>query len=291
MKLIDIYQYNNPKLALIDALNNKKELDKSFSARKWAKEMGLNGHSLLAMILQGKRSIKVKHADFFSKWFEFNSNEERYFKTLIQFYNSKTVEEKKFVFEVLSELNPNNNFDAIEVNQYEVIANWIHMAIMAMTQLKDFKGTEEEVFSLLGGKATLYEIRAAITRLLNLTLLAWTEDGKLKATHNYVSTSNDIKNKAAREYHKQVMDLAKEALEEVPLDRREFQSFVMAVDNDKVDMAKQMIRDFRVKLHKAVSGNGDNIYQTNVQFFQLTENSGENQEIKALNKKILKEKN
>jgi len=50
----------------------------------------------------------------------------------------------------------------------------------------------------------------------------------------------------------------------------------MAVPKEKVALAKDMIRKFRAKLCKAVSGDGDNAYQTNIQFFQLTKNLGIN---------------
>lgn len=44
----------------------------------------------------------------------------------------------------------------------------------------------------------------------------------------------------------------------------------MAIAEDKISLAKDMIRKFRAKLSKAVSGDGDYVYQTNIQFFQLT---------------------
>jgi len=67
------------------------------------------------------------------------------------------------------------------------------------------------------------------------------------------------------------MDLAKEALTNQNIEDREFQSFTMAIDKQKIPLAKEMIRKFRAKLSKTVSGNGDYVYQTNIQFFQLTE--------------------
>ena len=105
---------------------------------------------------------------------------------------------------------------------------------------------------------------------MNLELIEWDENNRLIPTCNRISTKDDIANKGARKYHKQVLGLAVDAIEEVHLDCREFQSFVMAVDKNKVPIAKEMIRKFRKKLSKAVSGDGDNIYQTSIQFFQLT---------------------
>ena len=69
------------------------------------------------------------------------------------------------------------------------------------------------------------------------------------------------------------MNLGIKAIDEQALEDREFQSFTMAVAKEKIPLAKEMIRKFRFKLTKAISGDGDNVYQTSIQFFQLTSNS------------------
>ncbi len=154
-------------------------------------------------------------------------------------------------------MNPGHDFKSKEVSEFLVISNWIYMAILAMTELKDFKGTEDEIYSFLGGKASKSEIRSAIIRLLDLKLLKWNESSKLTPTFNKITTRDDVKNEGAKEYHHQILKLAKDALEEQTLDEREFQSFSMAVPEGKIPLAKEMIRKFRAKLSKAVSNNGD----------------------------------
>lgn len=278
MEAINVYNYQDPRQLLLDALAEMQKERPELSVRKWAREMELKSHSLLVMLLQGKRPLRVQHTTFLSKGLGLSTNEQMYFQTLVQYQNADTIEEKNLISTFLTDLHPGGEFKSRELDEFEVLSNWIHMTILAMTQLRDFKGTEEEVCKLLGGKVTINEVRAAMTRLMNLDLLAWTDDGLLKPTYNYVTTKDDVLSRGAREYHRQVMDLAKDALEEVPLEQREFQSFTMAVAKDKVSLAKSMIRQFRQKLHKAVSGKGDNVYQTNIQFFQLTGCPGEIQE-------------
>ena len=107
-------------------------------------------------------------------------------------------------------------------------------------------------------------------RLMDLDLLKWSENGELIPTYNNITTKDDVKNEGAKEYHRQVLKLAQNAIEEQELNEREFQSFTMAIAKEKIPIAKDMIRRFRGRLSKAVSSNGDNVYQTSIQFFQLT---------------------
>ena len=176
-----------------------------------------------------KRKIKTQHCEFLNKGLNFTKLEKDYFQTLIQYQNSKNHEEKKLISSFLNDMNPGHEFKSKEVSEFIAISNWIYMAILAMTELKNFKGTEDEIYSLLDGKVNKSEIRSAIVRLLDLELLKWNSQNKLVATYNQITTKDDVKNEGAKEYHRQVLDLAKDAIDEQSLNEYEFQSFTMAI--------------------------------------------------------------
>ena len=282
MEINSVFNYQDPRQFLLDVLSVKQRADTSFSVRKWAKVMELKSHSLLAMLLQGKRDIRVQHCDFLQKGLELATNEKAYFQTLIQYSNCKTIEEKALVNNFLQDLNPGQGFTTKDVSEFIVISNWVYMAILAMTELKDFKGTEEDICIRLGGKVAISEIRSAMIRLLDLNLVKWSEKGELQATYNRVSSKDDVSNEGVKEYHRQVLELARKAIDEQAVDKREFQSFTMAIASEKLPLAKDMIRKFRSKLSKAVSGDGDNVYQTSIQLFQLTSSPEDVSEAKSV---------
>lgn len=288
----NVYQYESSQQFLLDSLAEKQKVDPSFSVRRWSQLMGFKSHSLLVMLLKNKRKIRLQHCDYFAKGMGLGSNELAYLKTLVQFENSSSSEEKNLISNFLNDLHPGDGFTSIEVDNFKVVSNWVYMAILAMTDLKNFKGTEEEITKLLGGKATLSEVRSALVRLLDMKLLDWAEDGSLKPTHRRVTTTDDVRNEGAREYHKQVSQLAMEAVEGQHVNDREFQAFALAVPKEKLPLAKEMIRQFRSKFSKAISGNGDNVYQMNIQFFQLTQNPSQRVEVRgvAMDSKTKKEK-
>jgi|LULF01.1.fsa_nt_gb uncharacterized protein (TIGR02147 family) len=289
MNLQSIYHYTNPRQYLLDYLSARQLNEKTFSVRKWAKEMELKSHSLLVMLLQGKRQLRIQHCHFLLRGLSFTLNESAYFEAIIQYQNAKTIEEKTFIAKLMNELNPGREVKTKEVLEFKIISGWVHMAIMAMTELKDFRGTETEIHRLLAGKLTLSEIRAALTRLLDMELLKWDEVSRLVPTFNQITTRDDIQNEGAKEYHRQVMALAANAIDKQKLEEREFQSFTMAIAKEKIPLAKEMIRRFRRKLSQAVSGEGDEVYQTSIQFFRLTENSKtENFDAKSVAQDTLK---
>jgi uncharacterized protein (TIGR02147 family) len=146
------------------------------------------------------------------------------------------------------------------------------MAILTMGDLAAQEGTPSAIRKRLRKKLPVTEIQAALERLQSLGLLEIEPGAVLRPTQDRITTRDDVANRGAREYHKSVMSLAAEALEEQPVDIREFQSVALAVPKGRIGLAKEMIRKFRSQFETQIGSNsGDEMYQLNVQFFQLTE--------------------
>lgn len=233
--------------------------------------MGMKSHVLLVLILQGKRKLTLKQVPVFAKGLGLSTPERLYFQALIQFENADTEEEKDLCRLWLDEVNPGGEYRVREIDEYIVIAHWVHMAILAMTELKQFKGSVAEIKVRLGDRVSTVEIRQALDRLFSLGLLK-EENGQWICTAARVTTKDDVANKGAREYHKQICKLAAESIESQNVDEREFQSFALSIPEDKIPLAKELIRKFRTQFCRAMGDEpGDHVYQTQIQFFRLTE--------------------
>ncbi len=267
------FNYTNPRQFLLDCLSARQETDPAFSVRAWAKELQIGSHTLLIMLLNGKRPLRLKHVPAFAQNLKLPSAERLYFQALIQYDSATTHEEKQLYSVWLSDLNPGREFRTREIDQFLVISHWTYTAIIMMTELKGFAGTGQEISRVLKGRISPAEAQAALQRLIDLGLIIRRPDGRLQATYDRVTTRDDIASEGARKYHRSAIEAALHAIDEVPLDRREFQSFTVAIRKDKVLLAKEMIRRFRSQFSSAVGaeGDGDDLYQMNINFFQLTE--------------------
>jgi uncharacterized protein (TIGR02147 family) len=273
MQRINVFQYKNPRQFLMDCLDARQKSDAGFSVRAWAKELQIGSHTLLLMLLSGKRPLRLKHVPAFAQNLKLSSSERLYFQALIQYDSATDPEEKQLCSVWLSELNPGTDFKTKEMDEFLVISHWVYTAIIMMTELNQFSGTGQEISRLLKGRISPVEAQSALMRLIDLGLIIRTTDGKLQATYDRITTRDDVANEGAKKYHRASIEAASRAIDEIPLDRREFQSFTMAVRHDKLPLAKEMIRRFRSQLSSAVGaeGDGDDVYQMNLHFFQLTE--------------------
>ncbi|NUM87640.1 MAG: TIGR02147 family protein [Bdellovibrionales bacterium] len=266
----DIYQYQSAHRFLLDRVN--REQKSGDSIRNLAKRMGLS-HTLLVMFLQGKRPLRVKHAGAIAQGLGLDAQARLYLQALIQFEGARDPQEKQLCQLWLSELHPDGAIlHTRVVDEFEVISNWIHMAILSIASLRDFDPAPEAIAARLGAKVTAHEVRAAISRLKSLGLIRVEAGGRFVPTQAQVTTQNDVISQGARAYHKQVMDLAKDALDRQPLEAREFQSFAIDVARDRIPLAKELIRKFRTQFVKAMKADvTEEVYQMNIQLFQLTE--------------------
>jgi uncharacterized protein (TIGR02147 family) len=271
MEKLNVFGYSGPRQFLLDTLAENQRKARDFSVRKWAKEMGLS-HALLVMLLQGKRPLKVKHGAALAKGLSFTSQESLYFHALLQYDSAQDPEEKSLCSLWLSELNPGKDFKVKELESYLAISHWIYTALLAMTELREFSVDEENIAKRLGKKVTQNEVRAALERLMGLGLITRGSDGRVRSTFEKVTTKSDLKDAGVIKYHQSACDLAKEAIAALEPEKREFQSFSLCIDTEKMPLAKEMMRKFRAQLAKAVGSEcGNEVYQANFQFFQLTE--------------------
>jgi uncharacterized protein (TIGR02147 family) len=275
MKTLSIYNYNNPKDFLADAIADRQRATPTLSIRKISQEMGFKSHALLLMLMTGKRPLRVKHARLLAEGLKLSSPERLYLQALIQFDSAHDTEERELCRLWLSELHPHKDFQVRELDEFSYISHWIHTAILSCIRLSGNSGSVEEVHQRLGHRVSRREIESAIERLLKLNLVKH-QDGKLIAQYQRLTTKDDVVNQGAQIYHKAVSDLAKESIEKQSVKEREFQSFSIAIKKTDISLAKEMIRKFRAQFTNAlITDEGDEVYQMNLQFFQLTESPAE----------------
>ena len=277
-----IYHYRSASRYLLERVVEKQKEDRHFSIRKWSKEMGYRSHTLLAMVLQGKRSLTLKQVPFLSKGLNLSMPEKTFFEGLVQVENARTPEEKFWCETKLSQCRPHeiDGRTSFEMEEYAAISNWIHPALLALSNTAESFRSAEEAAQKIPSNLSLNEIRIAIDRLSMFQLLVKNENGVYQCTHSRVSTKNDQNIKGVIEYHKESAALLESRITE-DASVRECQSMAIAIPSQRLPLAKELIRNFRIQFAQAMSSPQSNeVYQFNLHFFRLTKHPSENKSLK-----------
>lgn len=153
-------------------------------------------------------------------------------------------------------------------DEFEVIKDWHYLAILNLAKLSDNQCDAEWIAGRLGLSFEMAD--ESLTKLLGLGLLK-DDEGKLVRTLLPITTSVDIPSASIREHHRQSMEKAIVALEEVSIELRDYTTVTYALDSEKIPEVKKLIHTFHRKLGKILPvKDATDVYRLNIQFFPLT---------------------
>jgi len=268
---LNIFKYEDPVTYLRDKLQEKVNIDTTFNIRKWSNMMDLNNPKVLKELLDGKRPLKLKHYSFIEKGLSLNKKESQFFKVLIKYYRSKNEEEKVLYKNILNNLSKDGPSC---LSESSIIGNWLSFALLSLISLNK-KYTYSSISKVFKHQVNLERIKSTIANLTAFNLINKDKDGVfhiVESDLNEESTQklNDISNKSVHSYYEEAFTLGIESIS-TPVAEREFQCFILAIEESDLPEYKQEIRNFREKLLRRFdTKKADMLYQVNLQFFPIT---------------------
>jgi uncharacterized protein (TIGR02147 family) len=234
-----------------------------YSLRAFAKNLGV-GPSFLSMILASKRTITINTIENLGPKIGLNPKE---LATLKQNIISKNL---KSTNESTSDENSNDTYIQVAMDQFHLISDWYHYAILELISVETFKPEPRFIAKSLG--ISVGEVNAAVERLVRLNLLKieneiWRAVDEHSTNYDKVTLSL-----ARRKLQKQVLEKALTSLEEVDYQKRDQTSMTMAIDVTLLPEARKKITKFRREMARFLQKNNKNeVYNLAVALYPLTQ--------------------
>ena len=168
-----------------------------------------------------------------------------------------------------SDETPAHAYDELALEAAEVITSWEHQAILFILELHNFRATARNISSRLN--IPLGITMECLARCEKLGLARQEEDRWVLITKN-MAFMPSVPNQVMREHHKQYIQMGKDSLDNVPMNKRDVSGISMAICSSKLPEARRMIQDFRRNLSAFLEGGPkDSVYRLNIQLFPLTQ--------------------
>lgn len=215
-----------------------------YSLRAFAKNLQIEP-SFLSKILNGKKPITQKTFKKLSLSLGLNPDQ-------IRKFNSESK---------------NNNYSSLTMDQFQIIADWYHYAILELMKTRSFTPSKKWIAKVLN--VSIHEISAAIERLINLEFID--ENWNLLSASNS-TVNNDFTNIALKKLQKGILEKSIDALENIPYELRDQSSMTMAIDPKLIPEAKEKIKNFRRELNKWFEryGNPTEVYHLSVSLYPVS---------------------
>jgi uncharacterized protein (TIGR02147 family) len=151
----------------------------------------------------------------------------------------------------------------------EILEKWEYYAIYTCFDLDNFEMTAMNIADYLGlsiddtnSYLNVLERHEHIERI----------GSKYKKVGEYLSTAKDIPTSSIREHHRQYMEKAIWAMDNVPTEQRLVSGIKFCTSKKKVKQAQEMIDDFRLFMAEFLSSEEkEEVFSLNIQLFPVSE--------------------
>jgi uncharacterized protein (TIGR02147 family) len=164
-----------------------------------------------------------------------------------------------------------NNYDQISADVFAVISDWYHYAILELTFVKNFQSDARWISQQLNIPADI--ATAAIQRMIRIGLLKQDENGKLTKEQKYIVNYKEGDTSAAhKSFQKEVIKKALESIDSTPQPEKDITSITFAIDESKIPIAKERIKNFRRALSEELeTGKQTRVYNLAIQLYPISE--------------------
>lgn len=165
------------------------------------------------------------------------------------------------------------NYRMLALDQFAVISDWYHFAILELLMIKGFKPNRKSIAKALNLKTI--EVDAAVERLIRVGLLKIDSDGKWMDLSSGFTTNitSEMSTAAHKKLQEQLLTKAIQA-QIIQREKRDHSAMTMAIDTSRIPEAKERIRKFRRSLTKFLTEGAekDSVFSLNIALFPLTQN-------------------
>ncbi len=246
-------------------LTRRVSVNARYSQRGFARNLGLSPGEL-SEVMRGKRKLGLKAALKISRAMGLNPAETKHLLQLAQIEKSR---EWNIETRLTVEPAPMKT-GSVDNDVFYLVSEWFYFAIVNLLDTKDFLWNSVWIAKRLG--ITRTQAKVAMERLLRIGLVK-KHNGRMTTDEEFILTTAGVPSEAIRNYHKQLLQKAIEAIDFQPVQERDVSGIGFACDAKDVDAIRNEILEFQEKLaSKYRKGkNVGEVYHLEMALFRLTQ--------------------
>ena len=272
-----IYEYLDYRQYLKDYYEDRKKRERRFSYRVWADDAGFKAKDFILRVMKGGSRLSGESTHALAKAMGFSKSERHYFKEMVQYNQAKTFEEREASYSRLHRehvrLRPKSSVRVVPYDHFEFYSEWYHAAIRSLISSFGFNGDYEWLARSVYPEISVPKARKSVMLLEKLGLVRKDASGVYSITHSDIATGDEVKRGALFHFYAAGMDLMKNAMEKLPMDKRNISGVTVGISErtyrniiDKVKKCREEI----VAIAREDTA-ADRVYQVNFHLFPLSD--------------------
>jgi uncharacterized protein (TIGR02147 family) len=239
----------------------------SYSLRAYARDLDLSA-SRLSELLNGKKNLSERLSHRIAARLKLKAMDRDHFIDLVLASSSRDANVRRLARSRLLQARESEAMVPLSKDQFQLIADWEHAAIVELTQLEGFRSETRWIAKQLG--ITVVQVDEAITRLMRCGLLAVDSGGMLTARPEIFNTFSETPSTAIRRFHRQVLSMAIESTLQDDLEEREHVSTMLAIPKSQLHVFREKMNRFVLDFWKGIEQEPkDALYGLTIQLFPI----------------------
>jgi uncharacterized protein (TIGR02147 family) len=270
---VSTFTYTDYRKFLIDCFETKKAENSDFNYFYICKETGIKSPGHLSLILHGKVNIDDDLAKKFAVLCNLKKRETSYFLTMVKFNQEKKHTEKAELFNVLIAFRESSIY-RVGPHLYKFYDKWYHSVVRSLVEFynvdDDFTGLARMVVPAIRPD----QAKGSISLLEELGLVARDAEGFFRPTLKNIDTGAGATSITLNNFMLSMINLAREAMDRFPRDKRVFSSVTLGVNRDGYEEILEELRGFRRRAAEIAQKNpADKVVQVNFQMFPVSKST------------------
>ncbi len=253
-----------------------KARDTGYSYTQLSEFLGVGSANAHA-IISGKRPLTYKTAEKVVDALGLAGLQKKYFLSLVKQERAKTDRDRDEAFEERLALRQKDLPSELDRRQLAFFEHWYHAAILEILRLDHSQSSVEWIASNIRPELPQTKVKESLDLLQELGYLSWNDEKqRLFPTDATITTGNEVLTLALMSFHRQMLKLSLEALDNVERTERDISAITITAS----PALKEQMKDELVALRKrflklsAEETGASEVLQVNLQMFPLVKKKG-----------------
>lgn len=271
VSLPNIFDYHDYRAYLRDVILARQRNDRKYTIEKFAHALGFSSHSGLIMVLTGKRELFPPYLDRCIKNLALASKQRFYFESLVRSAQLPIAKRKTLLRELEFHTT---TWDAPQPSENLRLLDLFLVQQILCLYRQPLK--VEEILSHFRYAVDKKDVMRALKWMLDKKDIEQTPQGFRVRSSSFFA-QDEIPLAQGRQFHRDCLKLADASLQSDPLEKREFQTFILTADSSRLAELKSRIKKAALEIASEFETelDGDTVVQVHFNMFEVSNRLGD----------------
>jgi uncharacterized protein (TIGR02147 family) len=275
-----VFDYTDFRKFLKDYYTEQKKAFGCFSYKYFASRAGFANKGFVYNLVNGDKRLSKTHVFKLCAAMKLDKSEFDYFDCMVAFNQAESTAERTYFFKQMEAINAparkRTKAQLVRKDQFEFYSKWHHGVVRSLVDMDEKANDPKWIAQRVMPPISVWDARHSLRLLKRLGMIKRAPDGSYTVKTPVISTGHDVRNVALYAFYLQHLQLAAEALQKLPREKRNFNGITMGISQKTYARVCSELQSFMEKMMTIAEEDehADSVYQLNFQCYPMTNSDG-----------------